>query len=438
MPKISDTATATYPRIRTKYLLFYASIFIAAPSLTYLVGRFLDYIFILPSFPSFPINLVLGSVIFCTGLAIGIKATRTLFKRGRGLPWGGLEGQSQTSILITNGIYAYTRNPMVLGYCLLPCGMGIMFRSISMALIAPAIILFVSAGITKKREEPNLKKRFGKAYSEYKKNTPFLIPRFKPLLLSFNRLLSAATKEGHSNKLARVRNLQIVFYSISSLSFLILAALALTNQAGSVQAQKEAVGAAFGAICILGILAGISPSRFNRLFMHIQNKATSHNKPENTSQKKYEISYRGHHPDCGSFSSHVIHIGGRIYCAGCTGLIVGASIALAGTVVYVFQQSLSPQLVAISFWTGMGGATLGLFQYNLFINKASIHFLLNVVFVVGAFLLLVGITEMNGSLSICVYFLIVILFLINSRSTLSRLEHEKKCAICEVEDCNIK
>jgi hypothetical protein len=307
-----------------------------------------------------------------------------------------------------------------------------------MAVIIPAIILVTSARITKKREEPNLKKRFGKAYSEYRKNTPFLIPRFKPLLLSFNRLLPATTKEGNFRKLARVRNLQIIFYSISLLSILILATLALTSQARSVQSQKETASAAFGAICILGILAGISPSRFNRLFMLIEKKVTSHNEVENTSQEKHEISYRGHHPDCGSFSSHVLQIGSRIYCAGCAGLIVGALIALAGTVFYVFQQTLSPQVVAISFWTGMAGAILGLFQYSLLINKASIHFLLNVVFVVGAFLLLVGVTEMNGSLSICVYFLIVILFLINSRSTLSRLEHEKKCAICKVEDCSMK
>jgi hypothetical protein len=112
--------------------------------------------------------------------------------------------------------------------------------------------------------------------------------------------------------------------------------------------------------------------------------------------------------------------------------------ALAGTALYVFLQDLSTQLVAVSFWAGLAGVTVGLLQYELFVERASLHFLLNVIFVVGAFLLLIGVNEMNSSLSLGIYFLIVILFLINVRSTLSRLEHGKKCAICNAEDCSMK
>jgi len=172
--------------------------------------------------------------------------------------------------------------------------------------------------------------------------------------------------------------------------------------------------------------------------MHLQTDKPTRTEQGHTSQNKREISYRGHHPTCGNFSSHVIQIGGRIYCAGCAGLVVGAVIALAGTALYVFLQDLAAQLVAISFWVGLTGVTLGLLQYELFVNKASLHFLLNVIFVVGALLLLIGVNEMNGSLSLSIYFLLVILFLINARSTLSRLEHEKKCSICKAEDCTVK
>jgi hypothetical protein len=218
----------------------------------------------------------------------------------------------------------------------------------------------------------------------------------------------------------------------------ILAALALTAKSGNAQTQKGNVSAAFGAICILGITAGISPSRCNRLFMHLQTDKPTHIEQGDTSQEKREISYRGHHPTCGNFSSHVIQIGGRIYCTGCAGLVVGALIALAGTALYVLVQDLSAQLVAVSFWAGLAGVTLGLLQYEISVNKASLHFLLNVIFVVGALLLLIGVNEMNGSLSLSIYFLLVILFLINVRSTLSRLDHEKICAICKVEDCSVK
>jgi hypothetical protein len=225
---------------------------------------------------------------------------------------------------------------------------------------------------------------------------------------------------------------------ISLLLITLLAALALTTQPRNTQTQKGNITAAFGTICILGIAAGTSPSRCNRLFMHFQTDKPTHIEQGDTARNKQRISYRGHHPTCGNFSSHVIQIGDRIYCAGCAGLVVGALIALAGTASYLFLQDLSAQVVAAFFWIGIAAVTMGLLQYELFINKASLHFLLNIIFVVGALLLLIGVNEMNGNLSLSIYFLLVILFLINARSTLSRLEHEKKCSTCKAENCNAK
>jgi len=245
------------------------------------------------------------------------------------------------------------------------------------------------------------------------------------------------TKERKANELNHVRNVQAAFYLISFLSLAVLATLAITSPHESIGVQKELISAAFSTICILGIVAGISPSRCNRLVGHFPTKETASN-DQRTHPEKPDHSFRGHHPDCGNFSSHIIQIGGRTYCAGCTGLVIGATIALIGTVFYVLLQSPSTQLVTITFWFGLVGVTLGMLQYTLFTKRASIHLLLNVVFVIGAFLLLVGVNEMNGSLSVGTYFLLVILFLINVRSTLSRLEHRKKCITCNVETCSAR
>ena len=255
---------------------------------------------------------------------------------------------------------------------------------------------------------------------------------------NFPRLTLATTKEKSVDELVHVRNVQVAFYLISFLSLSVLAALTITGQQENMRVQKELIGAAFGAICLLGIIAGISPSRCNRLVGHVPIIKTPSDEQVRAAREKTNPSFKGHHPDCGNFSAHVIQIGGGTYCAGCTGLVIGATIALIGTVVYVLLQSLSTQLVTITFWFGLVGVTLGLLQYNLFTKRASIHFLLNVVFVIGAFLLLVGVNEMNGSLSVGTYFLLVVLFLINVRSTLSRLEHRKKCIICNVEYCSTK
>lgn len=165
------------PRVRPKQLLPYLSVFVIAPIVTFVLGRWLDEIVGLHGFPPLPLNLIIGFPVFFGGLAIGIKSTRELYKIGYGLPWGKLNGKSQTTRLVTNGVYEYCRNPMTLGYSLLPCGMGIMFKSLGMTFFIPAMIIAVAIVYVKVWEEPELEKRFGEDYREYKRKTPFLIPR---------------------------------------------------------------------------------------------------------------------------------------------------------------------------------------------------------------------------------------------------------------------
>jgi protein-S-isoprenylcysteine O-methyltransferase Ste14 len=168
-------------------LLTYSLIFVAAPILTFLTGRFLDKILSLPQFPPFPVNLIAGFLVFFLGLTIGIKATRLLYYKGRGLPWGEIRRKDESTKLVTTGLYACCRNPMTFGYSLLPCGMGILLRSPAMTLLIPAFIFSVMIIWLKLWEEPRLERRFGEAYQAYKNRTPFLIPRLKPLLTDITR-----------------------------------------------------------------------------------------------------------------------------------------------------------------------------------------------------------------------------------------------------------
>ena len=95
---------------------------------------------------------------------------------------------------MTTGLYAYTRNPMVLGYSLLPCGMGLMFRSPGMYLFVPAAVILVNVVIVKTREEPSLERRFGEEYLKYKKSTPMLLPRPGAVLRWITSLLVGGGK----------------------------------------------------------------------------------------------------------------------------------------------------------------------------------------------------------------------------------------------------
>jgi protein-S-isoprenylcysteine O-methyltransferase Ste14 len=167
---------AREPEIPRRQLVPYLGIFVVVPVITYVVGKWIDQLFSFPAFPPFPVNLVVGFTVFYVGLSIGIKATKVLYREGYGLPWGGVRSEARSSRLVTTGPYAYTRNPMILGYSLLPCGMGFMFRSPGMFTAIPLAVALVSVGIVKFLEEPSLEERFGQEFLDYKESTPFLVP----------------------------------------------------------------------------------------------------------------------------------------------------------------------------------------------------------------------------------------------------------------------
>jgi len=196
-------AAERVPHLSWGTVAAYSFIFVAAPLLTFFMGSFLDRMLLLPAFPPFPLNLAAGSSVLLFGLAIGIKATRLLYYKGRGLPWGEAKKQVQSTRLVTTSLYACCRHPMTFGYSLLPCGMGILFRSVAMTCVIPISLFSIMILWLKLWEEPRLERRFGQAYRDYKRRTPFLIPRFKPLIIDLTgpvaRLLHREKTESSRN-----------------------------------------------------------------------------------------------------------------------------------------------------------------------------------------------------------------------------------------------
>lgn len=198
------------------------------------------------------------------------------------------------------------------------------------------------------------------------------------------------------------------------------------------------MGSVFGVICFLGITAGVYPSRCSRT-LHFRKKLRSrvHYDAEPASGEERITSFEGHHPGCGKFSAHVFQLGDKKYCAGCTGLVVGATISLLGTPVYFFTGSFLGEMAMVLFWLGFTGVTLGLLQYNLFgIYGSFVHLSLNIVFVTGAFLLLIGIEEITSNLVLEIYLVTLTLYWILARILLSEQEHRRICAACGLESCS--
>ena len=78
--------------------------------------------------------------------------------------------------LVTDGPYAYTRNPMLTGVFALLFGIGVLFGSVSLLFIFTPLFILVNVWELKAIEEPELLKRLGQDYPEYRKNTPMFFP----------------------------------------------------------------------------------------------------------------------------------------------------------------------------------------------------------------------------------------------------------------------
>ncbi len=133
----------------------------------------LDNRFQLSSFDYGTVNLILGSLLILAGISFGLWSNYVQFTIGRGTPVPVMATQQ----LIIQKPYNYCRNPMAFGTIVMYFGVAVLLGSIAavVLVIIGAVLLLVYIKII---EEKEMEIRFGEAYRVYRKQTPFLIPRF--------------------------------------------------------------------------------------------------------------------------------------------------------------------------------------------------------------------------------------------------------------------
>jgi protein-S-isoprenylcysteine O-methyltransferase Ste14 len=133
-----------------------------------------DKLLSLPKFLPRPLNLFLSLPILSLALLImGWSILNFLKVKGTPVPF------SPPPKLVTSGPFAYVRNPMVTGIFILLFGFGILFRSVSLVFLFTPLFIFTNVWELKAIEEPELVKRLGDEYIEYRKRTPMFIPGFR-------------------------------------------------------------------------------------------------------------------------------------------------------------------------------------------------------------------------------------------------------------------
>ena len=81
--------------------------------------------------------------------------------------------------LVTTGPYLYVRNPMLTGVFALLFGLGVLLGSASLLIVFTPLFILVNVWELKVIEEPELIKRLGEDYIEYRKRTPMFFPNFR-------------------------------------------------------------------------------------------------------------------------------------------------------------------------------------------------------------------------------------------------------------------
>lgn len=114
----------------------------------------------------------LGMILLVGGLVIWAWCV-VWFGKAKGTP----VPFNPPSELVTAGPYAWSRNPMLTGVFAFLFGIGFLLHSVSMVFIWTPVFVIVNVLELKFIEEPELERRFGERYREYRRRVPMFVPR---------------------------------------------------------------------------------------------------------------------------------------------------------------------------------------------------------------------------------------------------------------------
>jgi protein-S-isoprenylcysteine O-methyltransferase Ste14 len=113
---------------------------------------------------SLPTPMIVGTFIVILGFVIILISSHS-FKQAQ----TNIEPWKPTSQIVSSGIFAYSRNPIYVAFCIITVGIGLILNSLWVVLsFVPSIIIVFFIAI--KKEEVYLENKFGQEYLSYKNN----------------------------------------------------------------------------------------------------------------------------------------------------------------------------------------------------------------------------------------------------------------------------
>ena len=213
----------------------------------------------------------------------------------------------------------------------------------------------------------------------------------------------------------------LVAVSIFGLSLVPVLLLQPSLQAYLSPLRRPLVGAIYSVVCIAGVVAVFYPGKCRMMFQ----KPNVSPKYSKTSESAVKL--KGHHPDCEKFSANRITIGGSVFCAACSGLLIGAIVAMVGVVLFSLGFFV---LGTGSFWVLVAGEVLMLVGLAQIKMRGYIKMAVNALFVVGSSISLIVADLAAQSLLVDTYVIGLIVFTLWLRILLSEWNNKKMCVGC--------
>jgi len=121
------------------------------------------------------IEWIFAPVVIAVGLFFVAWSAWTQWTIGRGTP----APFAPTQHLVVSGPYKLCRNPIELGAIVYYLGIGTIFGGTTFGIVCMALGFVIGSTYHRFVEEKELRARFGEEYENYRKITPFLIPRLR-------------------------------------------------------------------------------------------------------------------------------------------------------------------------------------------------------------------------------------------------------------------
>lgn len=234
------------------------------------------------------------------------------------------------------------------------------------------------------------------------------------------------------------RNLTVLSLVSISLIGLILASILLFYMPASQDSpwRRPIISSTYALICILGAIAVFFPKKCSRVVFlkNCETTPTPYKTPQldetrTTAFFGFKLTH-GHHPKCEGFSDHEFQIGKKTYCAGCMGLLIGASISLVTVSAYFISQvQLDKEAIPL---IGFGFTTVlfGLLTPIFIAGRSAIRIATNAFLILGMLSILVGADTLLHNIQIDLYLIALDILWLTTRIALSQLNHERICANC--------